>query len=111
MLLNRLKLLLGINGAGENDLDELLLLIVDMVTARLKAFLGGADPPKSLEYIIIEVSVVRFNRIRSEGLKTHTIEGETLDFESSNDFDPYMKDIQAFLDSQTEITAGKLRFI
>lgn len=107
-MLNDLKVMLGI--ADDSDRDNLLLLIISGATARLKTLLGGIDPPESLDYIIREVSITRFNRIGSEGMTSHTVEGESHQF-ADNDFDVYTDDIQAFLDTQKESTRGKVRFL
>ena len=94
-MLEKLKILLDIEG---EDLDEKLKLLISNATARLKMLLGGIDIPTELDYIILEAAVVRFNRIGSEGLASHTVEGESLTF-ASGDFDAFSDDIQAYLDS------------
>lgn len=106
-MLDNLKLLLGIEDA---DRDELLALLIDSTTARLKLLIGGIEPPASLEHIIVEVAVMRFNRIGSEGMTSHSVEGESLNFADS-DFNAFSDEIQAFLDAQTDNTRGKVRFI
>lgn len=106
-MLEELKQMLDI---GDNDLDSKLTLIIKTATARLKVLLGGIDPPDSLSYIILEVSIMRFNRIGSEGLKNHSVEGESLSFVDS-DFDQFADDIQTFLESQQNSAKGRLRFI
>ena len=72
--------------------------------------LGGIEPPEELNYIILDVAIIRFNRIGSEGLSSHTVEGESLSW-SDNDFAGYMDDIRAYQDSQKEIAKGKVRFL
>ena len=106
-MLDNLKLFLGIAGT---ERDELLKLIISNATARLQMLLGGVEPPESMDYIILEVCIMRYNRIGSEGLTSHSIEGETQSFADS-DFDAFSDDIQAFLDSQKESTRGKVRFL
>lgn len=108
-MLENIKLLLGIV-AEDTDLDTKLKLIVSNTTARLKLLLGGIDPPEEMNHIILEVTIMRFNRIGSEGLSSHTVEGESLSFTDS-DFDGFMTEIQAWLDSQKESTRGKVRFL
>ena len=108
MILNNLKVFLGIK---DDSKDEVLKLIIDTTTSRLKVIIGGIEPPLSLDHIILEVSIVRFNRIGSEGLKSHTVEGENQSFNEDDDFKPFEKEIQAFLDSQSGNTKGKLRFL
>lgn len=106
-MLNELKLLLGIL---DDSQDEKLKLIISTATARLRVLLGGLEPPESLEYIIREVSVIRFNKIGSEGMKNQTVEGESMTFDE-NDFSGFMDEIQAFLDTQKDSVRGKVRFL
>lgn len=104
-MLADLKLMLGIESE-----DKRLSLIVADVTAQLKNRLGGIDPPESLDYIIRGVSIARYNKIGSEGLTSHTVEGESLTFAAS-DFDEYADDIAAFLSTQKASAKGRLRFL
>lgn len=86
-MLDNLKALLGL---PEEDIsqDKKLQLILTAAKSRLKLF----------------------NRIGSEGLSSHSVEGESLSW-SENDFAGYMDDIRSYLDSQKEITKGKVRFL
>lgn len=106
-MLNNLKLMLGI---ADCDRDDLLQLIISGATSRLKVLLGGAEPPDSLSYIILDVSIIRFNKIGSEGMGIHTVEGESQHF-SDNDFAGFMSDIEAWLASTGGSTQGKVRFL
>ena len=106
-MLNEIKLLLGIDPA-DTDIDEKIMLIIGMVTARLRLLLGDIDPPQELDYIIREVTVMRFNRIGSEGMASHSVEGETLQF-TDDDFAAYRDDISDWLARNS--TKGKLRFL
>ena len=108
-MLSNLKALLGI-AKEDATLDEQLNLIIDTATARLTLLLGGIEPPKEMEHIILEAAVIRFNRIGSEGLASHTVEGERLSF-SKGDFDAFADEIQAFLETQKESARGRVRFL
>lgn len=108
-MLSDLKMLLGFD-LSETDIDAKLQLIISGATARLKLLLGGMEPPASLHYIILEASVIRFNKIGSEGLASHSVEGESQHF-NDNDFAGFMDDIQAFLDTQKDSKRGKVRFL
>lgn len=108
-MLDELKLLLGI-ARDDRGLDEKLQWILDFTKERLRLLLGGMEPPDELNYIIVEVSVIRFNRIGSEGLTAHTVEGESLSF-SADDFAGYMGDIQAYLNTRKGAERGKVKFL
>lgn len=108
-MLNDIKTLLGID-ALDTSKDKMLKLIIAGVTARLKLLLGGIEPPESMEHIIIEVAIIRFNRIGSEGMASHTVEGESFSFIDS-DFNGFADEIQAFLESQKESARGRVRFL
>ena len=107
-MLETLKMLLGFT--EDDSRDELLNKLIDLATARLKVLLGGIEPPEELEYIIIDVANARFNRIGSEGLSAHSVEGESLTF-TNDDFKGFSADIQAFLDGQKDNSRGKVRFL
>lgn len=108
-MLKQLKVMLGI-AAEETGLDEKLKLIINLVTARLQLLLGGIEPPESMEHIIVEVAIMRFNRIGSEGMTSHSVEGESNTF-TDNDFSGFADEIQAFLDTQQGNKRGKVRFL
>lgn len=108
-MLNDLKLMLGIDAEDSTE-DAKLKLIISDATARLKTLLGGIQPPESLNYIIRDVSIIRFNKIGSEGMASHSVEGESLSF-AVDDFSGFADDIQAFLDTQKESVRGKVRFL
>lgn len=105
-MLDILKMMLGIEG---DDLDKKLRWLIDSTTARLRMLLGGQEPPIEFEHIIIEVCIARFNRIGSEGFANHSVEGESFSI-SADDFAPYEKDIQAYLDAN-EGTVVRVRFL
>nr|DAG44312.1 MAG TPA: tail connector protein [Caudoviricetes sp.] len=107
-MLEDLKSLLGLPEETDEALDKRLNLILSGTKSRLKSLLGGIEPPEELSYIILEVSVIRYNRIGSEGLSAHTVEGESQSF-SSNDFAGYMDDIQTYLDGASR--KGGFRFL
>lgn len=107
-MLNNIKLMLELS--DDTSRDALLKLIISAATARLKVLLGGIEPPDSLDYIICDVCVRRFNRIGSEGMTSHTVEGESITF-SDSDFAGFENDIQAFLDTQKNSARGRVRFL
>ena len=108
-MLEELKVFLGIP-ESDTSLDPKLNLILSITKSRLKALLGGQEPPEELNYIITEVSVIRFNRIGSEGSSSHSVEGESQTF-TEDDFAAYRDDIQTWLNGQADAKKGRLRFL
>lgn len=109
-MLDDLKLLLGI-AAEDTSQDERLSWIINSTRSRLRLLLGDVEPPESMDYIITEVSVIRFNRIGSEGMSSQSVDGETMTFGDS-DFDGYKDEIQAFLDKESSLARkGGFRFL
>lgn len=109
MLLEQIELLLGIS-RPDDELVEKLTWILESSKSRLKLLLEGMEPPEELSYIVVEVSVIRFNRIGSEGVASHTVEGESLSF-SDDDFAGYMGEIEAYLREQKTAKKGRVRFL
>ena len=109
-MLEDLKRMLGLSGQKDEELEQKLEWILDATTSRLKVLLGGIDPGNDLDYIVTEVSIIRYNRIGSEGFQSHTVEGESVGFLSS-DFDAYMDDIQAYKDTKNiDVSKGGIRW-
>lgn len=108
-MLDELKMLLGFEESDTSQ-DRKLQLMLNSAKSRLKVLLGGLDPPEEMNYIIIEVTIIRYNRIGSEGFTSHTVGGESITV-SDDDFAGYKDDIQAYLDSQKNATKGKVRFL
>ena len=98
-MLEVLKQMLGIEDA-DIALDKRLEWIIKTAKARLSVLLGGIAFGEDLDYIIVEVSIIRFNRIGSEGTTTHSVEGEIRSF-SDSDFDAYRDDILAYKESKS----------
>jgi len=108
-MLEDIKRLLGINGTTAQD--EMLNGIISLTEFRLKNLLGGAETvPETLRYIVTEVSIARFNRIGSEGLASHSVEGESMSW-SDDDFKSYSSDIEAYQSSKENAKKGVVRFI
>lgn len=103
-----LRTLLGI---PDDSRDALLMTIISAVQARLLLLLGGAsEVPESLAYIVPEVAVIRYNRIGSEGMSSHSVEGESIAY-ADNDFSGYLGEIEAYLDEQQSTKRGRVRFL
>lgn len=105
-VIDDVKALLG-NIEGK---DDLLNVIIKLTENRLKTLLEAQDVPVELEYIVTEVSLSRFNRIGSEGLSSHSVEGESLNF-TDNDFNPFKDDIQVWRGTNKKQSIGKVRFL
>ena len=79
----------------DSDIDMQMKSIEALVRARLCHLVGELVVPKELEYIVAEVSIARFNQVGSEGLSSHTVEGETQSW-ADDLFEPYMADITEY---------------
>ena len=112
-MLEKILILLGLDSPTQAMTDK-LETIIGMTEQRL-AFLLGLPVngiPTELSYIVVEVTIARFNRIGSEGVASHTVQGESLTW-SDDDFKPYMDDIQEWLNAQEDVntTRGRIKFI
>ena len=108
--MDSLRILLGIP-ADDSATIAILTEIKSLTESRLKILLGGvSEVPEKLEYVVTEVSIIRFNRIGSEGASSHTVEGETMTF-TDDDFAQFRDEIQGYLNEQKESKIGKVRFI
>ena len=82
MLLNRIKTLLNIEGN-----EELILEIVNITESKILNYINATEMPKELEFVLIELSVQRFNRVGSEGIASESIDGKSVSYD--DDFTGY----------------------
>ena len=82
MLLNRIKTLLNVEG-NENLITE----IVNITEAKILNYINAIEIPIELEFVLIELSVQRFNRIGSEGIASESIDGKSVSYD--DDFTGY----------------------
>ena len=82
MLLNRIKTLLSIAG-NENLIYE----IVNITESKILNYINATEIPEELEFVLIELSVQRFNRIGSEGIASESIDGKSVSYD--DDFTGY----------------------
>nr|DAP87872.1 MAG TPA: PORTAL PROTEIN, 15 PROTEIN, HEAD PROTEIN, VIRAL INFECTION, TAILED.2A [Caudoviricetes sp.] len=93
--LTELKTMLGL---ADDTRDALLSLIIKTTVQALRfklALASSEEFPSDLSYIALEVCVKRFNRLKNEGMTSYSQEGESITF-SSNDFDDFQSDIDAW---------------
>ena len=78
MLLNRIKTLLQIQ-----DNDELIYEIVEITKEKILNYINEKELPKELEFILIELSIERYNRIGSEGIASESVDGKNVSYEDN----------------------------
>ena len=110
-MLEKILILLGLDSPTQAMTDK-IETIMELTEQRLGFLLGQTVIPTELSYIVIEVTIARFNRIGSEGVASHTVQGESLSW-TDDDFKPYMDDIQEWLNAQDDVntTRGRIKFI
>lgn len=108
-LLANLKLLLDLTDS-DSELDIKLNLIIEQSKKKVLAYLPNVTlVPDELSYIVLELSVVRFNRIGNEGMTNYSQDGESIAYEA--DISNYEADIKAWLLKQEGNDKGVVRFL
>lgn len=108
MDIERIKALLGIEDTLQ---DGVLNIIVENVSSHLKALLGK-DIPEDLNFIVEEITIRRFNRLGTEGMKSESVEGHNITFYDLRDeFVPYEEIIAAHKEPPGKPGRGKVMFI
>ena len=108
-LLTNLKLLLDLTDL-DTELDTKLNLIIEQSKKKVLAYLPNVTlVPDELSYIVLELSVVRFNRIGNEGMTNYSQEGQSIAY--GVDMGNYEADIKAWLLKQADNERGVVRFL
>lgn len=107
-MLERIKTLLGIEDSLQ---DAVLSIIIDNVSSHLRALLGK-EIPEELNYIVEEITVRRFNRLGTEGMKSEAVEGHSVTFyDLKDEFVPYEDVINAHKADNGVTGRGKVLFL
>ena len=106
---SKIKTLLGLK---DNNQDDLLDVIIENTEQALCFNLSADEVPKELNYVLVEVAIKRFNRLKNEGMTSYSQEGESITFNSS-DFNDFNSDIQQWRadNNKNERSLGKVHFI
>ena len=80
---------------GDNPQVE---AIYNAIAERLLIRLDETEIPLSLEYVVDEATIRRFNRIGSEGMKSESVEGHSVTYDMSDVLDPYESAINDYLE-------------
>ena len=90
------KNLVFIDGEAAPEREKLLETVIDLTEKKLLSRIGEESVPPSLDFIVVEVAIIRFNRIGSEGMAREAQDGRTIEF-NADDFSAYNGVIDAYL--------------
>lgn len=107
-MLDKIKRHLGITDNAE---DLLLQDLIDDAKAHFLAISGAETIDAKYDYIIKDVVVLRYNRKGSEGMKSETVDGYSVTYET-DDFKKYSWIFERdFGEDGTHREKGKVRFL
>lgn len=110
-VLETVKNLIFIDGEAAPEREKLLETVIDLTEKKLLSRIGEESVPPSLDYIVAEVAVIRFNRIGSEGMAREAQDGRTIEF-NADDFAAYNGVIDAYLADKADGPGKrKVRFL
>ena len=90
MLLNRVKILLGIS---END--ELVHEIIELTKDKILNYINETELPSELEFVLVELAIQRYNRIGSEGIASESVDGKSVSYD--DDFEAYKPHLNFYM--------------
>ena len=101
MLLNRVETLLGVF-----DNSNLVNEIIELTKEKILNHINEEEVPRELEFILIELSIQRYNRIGSEGIASESVDGKSVSYES--DFDGYKHYLDEYLSKKNNSRGFRL---
>lgn len=110
-VLETVKNLVFIDGEAAPEREKLLETVIDLTEKKLLSRIGEESVPPSLDFIVAEVAIIRFNRIGSEGMAREAQDGRTIEF-NADDFSAYNGVIDAYLADKADGPGKrKVRFL
>lgn len=106
IILQRIKTLIE---QADNSKDDILTIIMENMASAIVSYKGFETLPIDLEYICIETSIIRYNKLGAEGLKS-----ESIDVIKSEYVEDILSAYYTILDKYGSVEAGaspkKVRF-
>lgn len=107
-ILNEVKISLGLSSS---DKDELLLSLIQRSSNQVINHINEKSLPNGLEYIVIELTIARYNRIGSEGIKSESSDGVSFSYKDDL-LEDYKKDLNKWIENNKTTSKNlKLRLI
>lgn len=75
-------------------------IIQEMTSQRLLNYIKQTSVPDNLAYIVDEITIKRYNRLGSEGMKSTSQEGLSMTFDD-DDFLAYKDELDAWIEENT----------
>lgn len=92
---------------GVYNQDDLLTEIIQVIEEKILLYLGLEEIPASLGWIVVELSVSRFNRIGSEGMSSESVDGGTSSY-ISDELGQYKTYLDNYIKQNTKNKGWKL---
>ena len=77
MIIDNVKLLLDVSDTSK---DDLLALLISMVQDEVSAYCNIDDIPAALDSIIVQIVVIKYNRLGAEGVASQNFNGASESF-------------------------------
>ena len=101
MLLNRVETLLGVF-----DNSNLVNEIIELTKEKILNYINEDELPKELEFVLVELSIQRYNRIGSEGIASESVDGKSVSYE--DDFENYKQDLKDYMNKKNNSRGFRL---
>lgn len=101
-MLNKIKLIMGLN---DSDQDSIINAFIEGFSSQISVYCNTSELPEQLQFIVIEATVSRMNRLGSEGLKS-----ESIDVIGFNYIEDLLEPYKLYLDNYKK-TAAKVKFL
>lgn len=99
-------------GIDDNLQDALLQQMIDDYTRRVNNYISAETLPTELQWVVRELTIIRYNRIGSEGMQSESEEGKSQTYKDGDPFDSFRDDLDKYLESKQEPAGtGRARFI
>lgn len=101
-MLETLKVFLNIT---KNDKDALLNQILQFCEAPVLSYIGEQVLPVSLHWVVVEMAIIRYNRLNSEGITSESVDGGSVSY-VENAFNLYKSELDTYISNRNKNKRG-----
>ena len=95
----------------DTEKDALLIDLMSRVNGSVCSYIGEAVVPEVLNWVVVEATIARFNRIGSEGMSAQNIEGNNTTYTTEDTVVNYYSHLDIWVRGNKVASNRRVRFL
>jgi len=95
----------------DTEQDVLLLDLMSRAGSSVCSYIGETMVPEALNWVVVEATIARFNRMGSEGMSAQNLEGNSSTYTSEDTVVNYYSHLDIWVKQNKVVSSKRVRFL